>query len=247
MKFFIALILIAFSNLCFSKDLIRIGVSISNPPYAIAEKNSGFQIELLNKIYEKSKYKIVFVYATNARLLIQFLDGDIDGILNANPDFVSREYKRPTFSSMTVATFRNHAITLKKNALRIETINDLRNLRINAFQNATSYLGDEFSTMAKMNKRYSEIPQQKNQPEYLLRDRADVIVADKHIFTYYLHLFNPKIKRDDVFEFHPIFSAEEKAVIFKNKQHQTDFDKNFSELIKTKYVEKLRRHYSFEY
>src|SRR5690606_25992448 len=100
MKFLITLILITFSNLCFSKDLIRIGVSISNPPYAIAEKNSGFQVELLNKIYEKSKYKIVFVYATNARLLIQFLDGDIDGILNANPDFISREYKKTIFSSI---------------------------------------------------------------------------------------------------------------------------------------------------
>lgn len=247
MKSILSILLILYSSFSLAKDLIRIGVSISNPPYAIAESNSGYEIDLIKKVFKDTNYEATFVYATNARLLIQFISGDLDGILNANPDYIRQEYKRPIYMSEPIVTFKNYAITLKKNSLKINSIEDLKNLRVNAFQNATSYLDESFKAMTRINKRYNEIPQQRNQPEYLLRDRADVIVAEKHIFTYYLHLFNAKINRDELFEFHPIFSPEDKSIIFKKELHQMEYNKRYQELKKSGFVEKLRRLYSFEY
>lgn len=237
--------LISISSL--SKEVLRLGVSLSNPPYCIAESNSGFEVDLVKEVFKESEYSVVFVFATNARLFIQFMDGEINGILNANAEYFQREYKKPLFETDSIVTFQNYGISLKKNSLKIQTINDLRNLRVNAFQNAANYLGYELKKMADQNKRYSEIPQQRNQPEYLLRDRADVIVAEKHIFTYYLKKFQPKINRDELFTFHPLFPAEPKAIIFKSRKHKEDFNRLYGQIKANGQVEKLRTIYGLEY
>ncbi|EQC48857.1 ABC transporter, substrate-binding protein, family 3 [Bacteriovorax sp. BSW11_IV] len=242
-----ALLLTLMSISCLSKEVLRLGVSLSNPPYCIAESNSGFEVDLIKEVFKESEYDVVFVFATNARLFVQFMDGEINGILNANIDYFQKEYKKPLFETESIVTFQNYGISLKKNSLKIQDIDDLRNLRVNAFQNATNYLGPKFKKMATQNKRYNEIPQQRNQPEYLLRDRADIIISEKHIFTYYLKKFQPKTNRDELFTFHPLFPAEPKAIIFKSRKHKDDFNRYFAQMKANGQVEKLRTIYGLEY
>ncbi len=80
--------------------------------------------------------------------------------------------------------YHNYAITLKSGP-RVDSINDLANLDVIAFQNAYLYLGKAYGQLVTSNPHYKELPNQKIQVLMLLSGRTDVAVMDKSIFRFY--------------------------------------------------------------
>ena len=72
-----------------------------------------------------------------------------------------------------------------KDPLVHKTIDDLIGKKVLGFQNASKFVGKEFSNFTKNNKKYSEVIQQVAQVNHLYKKNFDVIISDKLIFIYY--------------------------------------------------------------
>ncbi|EGM71633.1 substrate-binding periplasmic protein [Shewanella sp. HN-41] len=160
---------------------LKIGVSLSIPPYVIQETNSGLELELLHQALAVKGHNASIQYLPFARTFHELKEGKLDGIINIKEGMIDK-----VFYSDVAITYQNCAITLENKNFKINNIDDLHHLKVVAFQRASFLLGEEFTRMAKANSSYQEQARQIQQVYMLMKHRADVVVMDKNIFKYYL-------------------------------------------------------------
>jgi polar amino acid transport system substrate-binding protein len=120
-------------------------------------------------------------------------------------------------------------VALKARGLKIAKVDDLKALRVVAFQDATNYLGNDFRTMAKANTGYSELANQEAQVKMLYMDRADAVVMDVNIFKYFRQAIKD-VKVDAEVTIYPIFPPTNYKVAFINKDVCQKFNEGFNKL-----------------
>lgn len=160
---------------------LKIGVSLSIPPYVIQETNSGLELELLHQAFAVKGHNVSIQHLPLARTFHELKEGKLDGIINIKEGMIDK-----VFYSDVAITYQNCAIALENKNFNINSIDDLHTLKVVAFQRASFMLGEEFSRMAKANSSYQEQARQIQQVYMLMKHRADVVVMDKNIFKYYL-------------------------------------------------------------
>lgn len=217
--------MIALLNPQFSAaEELKIGVSLSIPPYVIQESNSGLELELLYQALAVKGHTANIEYLPLARTFHELKEGKLDGIINVKEGMVDK-----VFYSNVAIRYQNCAISLEKNHFNINNIKDLADKKIVAFQRASSLLGDEFSQMIKSNPSYQEQARQIQQVYMLMKHRADVVVMDKNIFSYYLRqaLIEGKlteVEAKQVAICHRIFQPTEYKFAFLSEQIRDDFN-----------------------
>lgn len=203
---------------------LKIGVSLSIPPYVIQESNSGLELELLYQALAVKGHTANIEYLPLARTFHELKEGKLDGIINVKEGMIEN-----VFYSTVAIRYQNCAISLEKNHFSINSINDLNDKTVVAFQRAASLLGDELTQMIKTNPSYQEQARQIQQVYMLMKHRADVVLMDKNIFTYYLRQAFIEGKLTDaeskqVAICHRIFPPTEYKFAFLSEQIRDDFN-----------------------
>lgn len=156
----------------------------------------------MNEVFSGTDYEPAFKYLPIKRIPKAFTHERLDVATN-----IKEGVFKDKFYSFNVLSFENYAISLTKNNLKVETLNDLNHLSVIAFQDAHLVFGSDFSDMAKDNQQYQELFSQTAQVEMLFRDRVDVIICDKRVFKYILKkLKQEKSQLADKFEQQVTFS-----------------------------------------
>jgi len=204
---------------------IKMGISMSIPPWVIKKDNSGIELDILVAAFNPRQYVIKPSYVPFARAYSHFESGLLDGVINAN-----KTISKSGYLSDTVVTFQNVAISLaQKHYPEKFPIDFLKDKSVIAFQNAKKVLSAEFGAMADRNPRYQEVPQQGQQISMLFIREIDFIVMDKSIFGYYWNqAVNDKSKAAYNYHkpvrFHPVFKPSPYPFIFKEKHIRDEFN-----------------------
>ncbi|QSX38970.1 transporter substrate-binding domain-containing protein [Shewanella sedimentimangrovi] len=211
-------------------DELTIGVSFSIPPYVIQENNTGLELELLNMALADAGHRVNITYLPLARTFHELREGKLDGIINVHEGMVDK-----VFYSDVAIVFQNCAISLAKNQLKIDSIRDLKDKRIVAFQRASVLLGPEFSQVVTANDEYSEVARQLLQVYMLMKDRVDAVVMDRHIFNYYRRqaLLQNALNATELQQslvYHEIFPPTEYRFAFQSERIRDDFNRGLKQL-----------------
>lgn len=208
---------------------ISIAIGMSLPPYAMEEKNSGMEVEIIREAFKIKGHSVVFNYVPNLRIPMLLKDKKVDGIaVNSSYD-VAGDIKLKVFRSETTLFYQNCAISLTERHLNMNSIEDLADKSVIAFNNATKYLGQEFASMASKNKQYKETSDQAKQVINIYMKDSEVAVSDKNIFLYWKNVIGsradfqqPEINNPIVFS--PIFPPSPRNCAFIDETLRNEFD-----------------------
>jgi polar amino acid transport system substrate-binding protein len=175
--------LLVFSATSIAHQVIKVGVG-NFPPFFIEKGNKGIFIELIDEIFKQlPEYKVEYIFMSNSRILHEINSGElIDVACNIFPDSQVNAYlSDPLFR------FKDVAVSIKSNQLKVNNISDLQGKSIAAYQGATELLGAEFKQMANENHEYSEHPHPKETTHLMLSGIKDIRIGDINIFRYDLN------------------------------------------------------------
>lgn len=175
----LVLLFLGVSFLTVAKPL-ELVVGLDKPPYVIAEKHSGFELELAREIFAEIGYEITPIYVPFGRTARMVKSGSISVGLTLKP----QHGVDATILTNHYVFYQNVVVSLTKRDLQIDTIEDLKGKSVIAFQTATAVLGKRFADIMAQHPSYMEIAQQERQVSLLLRGSVDAIVLDRNIFRF---------------------------------------------------------------
>ncbi|MBU2709656.1 substrate-binding periplasmic protein [Zooshikella harenae] len=233
--------LIAFARPLPAETLIM-AVGLAIPPYIIKEGDKGMELDIVREILEKEGYTIHLVYLPLVRVVKHIADGTVDAAMTLN----QKAGLNNVFLSDSHITYQNAAISLAKHNYHIDSVDDLADKSIVAFQNATLYLGDAFAKMAVNNSRYSEKARQATQVTMLFDKRVDTVVMDINIFKYYRVVEKKYVDTSLPVTIHKIFPPSHYSVAFKSKTARDKFNRGLKALKRSgRYDEIIRQYIPF--
>lgn len=208
-----------------SAEDLRIGVGLSKPPYVIQENNKGVELDIVRRALELAGYTMKPQYMPLLRIPHELNGGAIDGGIHIRAHLLI-----DGFFSEEVIFYRNYAISLAENDLKIDSFEDLAGKTIISFQNARKFLGQEFANAVKESQNYAEIANQELQVRMLAAGRAQVAVGDFRIFLHFARKFEEKFGITLNLRFHPLFAPTPYRAAFRSRQVRDDFDKGLQQL-----------------
>lgn len=229
--------------LLFSKE-VKVVFSYSTPPYVFKD-GTGIVQTIVKEAMEYKGHKVEPIFVNIGRSFELFKDGyvDVTSIIQVTSGLEA-------FYSEDFMQYHNAVFVLKKRHIKIEKLEDLKDLYSIAFQNAHIYLGEEFEKITKLaNKKYIEIADQKQQVYMLLNGRTDVVIMDRHIFTFYKNLLIQEKKVDENIEVNMIelFPPTAYKMAFKDENLRNDFNEGMKYLKDTKRYDEIYDEYSKKY
>jgi len=203
---------------------LTVAVGLALPPYNIPETDSGIEMDIVREALRNRGYAIKAKYVPFARVRRELMNREVDGALTINPDSGIE-----AFYSDEHLVCQNVVVSLKKNDFKINTISDLKEKSVLAFQDATLYLGKEFAAMADQNPKYKEIAKQEIQINLLYTNRVDAIVVDKNIF-YHHRKHNDMVDTSQEIDIWRIFPPTTFSVAFVDETVKNDFNEGLKQL-----------------
>jgi polar amino acid transport system substrate-binding protein len=219
---------------------LTVAVGWNKPPYVISKNDSGFELDLVRGVFALMGYQIKPIYVPYGRTQKMLQRGQVDAAMSlsaksgVNIELLSRRY----------ISYQNTAISLKRDNLDIQQIEDLAKYSVVGFQNAAKNLGDRYAQAVAKAHYYMELPDQNKQVGMLLQGNIAVAVMDINIFV---HLSRERTGKNQlaVVDTHNIFPATDYSVGFTNTALKTAFDKALSQYQNShKYLE-LVKYYEF--
>jgi polar amino acid transport system substrate-binding protein len=227
----------ASSPLLAAPKVLTLAAGLAIPPYNIPETKSGIELDIVREALKNKGYAIKIKYVPFARVKKELKDQTVDGALTINPDSGIE-----AFYSDEHIVCENVVISLKENKFNIKDVNGLKGKSVLAFQDATIYLGKDFASMAKQNRKYREIPKQELQVNLLYSNRVDTIVLDKNIFYYYRR-HNQMVDTSKPIDVWHIFPPTPFSVAFIDEKVRDDFNEGLKELRKSGRYEEIVKKY----
>lgn len=210
---------------------LRLGISMSIPPWVIREDDSGFKLDVIRKAFEGSGLTIKCVYAPYGRAYDLFESGHVDAIMSPQNPIVDQG-----FLSQPVVSFHNVAISLKKKGFPKDFgFEFLKDKSVVAFQKANQLLGDDFKRAVEGNPLYEEIGRQHLQLNLLFVREVDFIIMDQSIFGYYWrqaveHDYAGDSRFLQSVQYHELFNRSEYRYLFLSQNERDVFDKGLARI-----------------
>ena len=204
-KLIYLLILLA-SLQCFSKELTLV-TGFSKPPYSLMNENAGFELEIIQTVFEELDYDIRFVTAPFGRNQRMFKVDGVDGLTTAN----KKLYSKSEHLTEPYIIYRNVVITLKKSNIKITSITDLANYKLAAFQNSKTILGPLYAHTVSKSLKFLELSEQSNQLKMLETGAVDGVIMDINIFKYFNQNHNLDV------DVHALFEPSIYGLLLKDK------------------------------
>ena len=191
----LATLLSVIGNSAMARD-VSMAFGSFNPPYALPDTGDGIEVEIIREALAMSGYKMKPSFVPAKRLVHMFEQGTIDAVSKDMGDDMTD--KGALYGDVSVR-YEDVIFTLKESNLNIEKPEDLKSLRIVAFQHAAKHYPDWLGPLVGTDD-YTEVADQSQQVKMLHRGRADVIVADRYIIQYYSN----QIARENGTELKPV-------------------------------------------
>ena len=163
------------------KPTLTVALSPDTPPYVMNEATTGIEVDIVQDLLED--YVVDFIQMPLKELQTAVPQKRADVAVR-----VQQFSDDGVFYSDDFVTFQNVAISKKAAGLKIDSVADLANHKVLAWQNAYLVLGPEFQSLfspdSPQRENYVEIGDQSEQVRTFWRDDADIIVIDRSIFSY---------------------------------------------------------------
>lgn len=228
------------------KKKINIALKIGREPFVLNRASlNGIEYDLLELIFKKNHITINSSKTMSLKELhTAFHDNkDLDIVVNV------KEKKDNLFYSNTFITFENVAISQKKDKLIINSIKDLKNKKVIAFEGAAKYLPQEYKNIFNKQNRpstYTEEVFQEKQVQDFLDKKTDVIIMDKNIFKWFLKKLSANTINN--YNFDHIFPPNNTfKVAFKDENLRDIFNHNLALIKKSgEYKEIIDEYLEFD-
>ena len=171
--------------LCFiiplSAKELDVVVGWNKPPYVISQEHTGFEVDLVRAILAEMGYGLSPIYVPFGRTARILKDNAVDIGLTLNP----AHNVEVAILSEPYIIYQNVAVTRADRELTINSIDDLKDKSVIAFQTAQSVLGEDFGQTLASQPTYIEMASQDRQVDMLMRGSIDVAILDRNIFNYF--------------------------------------------------------------
>lgn len=199
-----------------AKQSLNIGVG-NFPPFFIQKDESGLFLDITKAIFNNLlEYEITFLFMSNSRLLHEINSGKrIDVACN-----IFKNSAVDAYLSEPIFRYTDVAISKKTNNLTLNSVSDLHNVSISAYQGAVDLLGEDFKKIAVSNSDYSEHPHPKETTHLLISGQKDVRIGDIHIFYHDLRnkfYKNSENANIDNYDFHYLWPDVYSHMAFKDE------------------------------
>ncbi len=218
----------------------KVVVGLSKPPYVIKESLSGFELELIQQVLTMIGKEPEFIFIPYGRSEKMLELPDISAVITVNEQM----FPHSKALSESYISYQNVAISLKKNAIKLNSISDISHYSIASFQLADKVLGDEFATAVATSNIFIQVANQEKQVELLIRDRVEVLVMDIKIFLHYWHKLKLSEMENSV-DIHPIFPLSPYRVAFKNSENVDVFNQAMKKYKLSHHYQQLLEKYNF--
>lgn len=214
-------------------------------PYAIPETSSGLEVTIIRDALAVHGHILKPIFMPQARGQMAMQNGEVDAAERGSPKMLAEN--KFYFSENSAITYQDTAITLKKNNLVINSINDLMGKKIVSFQGATTYLGPAYAAAVKNSPDYTESPSQINQGLMLFRNRVQVVICDEIIFRYYNKDNKMGVDLSQDIVYHKIFKPliiQTNNQVFANKKIRDDYDDGLKQLKKSGQYDRIIKEFN---
>lgn len=218
---------------------LKIAIGLALPPYIISDENRGMEYDIVEAVLNSRGYEIEPYYFPFARIVKSMRDKLVDGVMTIN----EQSGLENVYYTNSHITYQNVAISLASEQLRIDSISDLADYSIIAFQNAKLYLGDEYRQTVENNPKYRELAQQDNQVALFFIGRTQVYLGDINIFHYYRATLD-NVDTTAEITVHPIFPKTYYKVAFHDRQLRDEFNTGLEALKKSGEYNRIIEKYS---
>lgn len=209
---------------------VTIGCSLSVPPFIIHQNNRGITLDLLRQSLAYEGIRLQLQYASNEDNVRAFNAGEIDGLCIGNPDTSPAGH----FSTLPLVTFHNVAISLFRNYISLNSIDDLSRYRVQGFSMARHFLPAGYASAVESSPHYEEQPDQAEQVRALFSGTTDVIVMERTTFRYFLS----QLRRQDpanlsthqAYRMAELFTPTTYHAAFRSADLRDRFDRGFRQL-----------------
>jgi polar amino acid transport system substrate-binding protein len=225
---------------CLANQPFKVVLGLSKPPYVIEKNHLGFELELIQQILTMMGKAPEFIFIPYGRSEKMLAFSDIDAVMTANKhifpniDTLSKNY----------IDYQNVAISLKENAVSLNSIADISNYSIASFQIAHKILGVEFAEAVTDSPLFIQVADQEKQLKLLFLGRVEIVVMDLKIFLYYLNKLNINERESDI-KVHHIFPTSSYSMAFKNAGNVSAFNQAMKKYKMTANYQKLIEKYNF--
>jgi polar amino acid transport system substrate-binding protein len=223
---------------------VRMAFGLTLHPYVIADTSTGFELEIIKEALAVKGHTLKPMFMPMQRIPLALKDKQIDAAARGAPELV--EGQGFFYSTEPAAVYQDYAISLKKNNLTINQMQDLKGKSILGFPNATVFLGDAYAAAVSGNSQYSETNYPKSQPLMLYANRVQVVVSDKNIFKYYSQTIKAEADIFQELDYHRIFSpvpAKYNNQVFIDAQIRDDFNAGLKHVKATGRAKEIMRRY----
>ena len=219
----------------------NMAIGFSLGPYAVSS-GRGMLVDIMREAVEAAGYKVNFTFMTNKESVALFKKGVFDAVA------LTRASDDTFFYSEPVITIENVAISLKSSNIKIATLSDLSKHSVMAFSGAKLFLGDAFAEAVTGNPDYIEIADQQTQVHMLYQQQAQVMIAGKTIFRYYLKKLQKsgKITAESSaqYRFDEVFPPTVYVSGFKNKADRDAFNQGLAIIKEDGRYDRIRATYA---
>jgi polar amino acid transport system substrate-binding protein len=201
-------------------DRILLAVPLSMQPYFIVESGTGLAYETIQAAFAANGREVFPVYVSErdlgSDLLARHPDIDCAGFQSTkdNPDWFAIDGAFP---------FHDYAVTLAANNIEIDQISDLKDKKIIAHIGVKEQFSDEFRAAIAENPQYREIYNHRAQISLLLKNRVQVIIADKLLVNWYVRYLTGKSLEPPELTFHNLFPPTRLKFACRQQEVLQDF------------------------
>jgi polar amino acid transport system substrate-binding protein len=214
---------------CGATGAVRIAFNNALAPFAIEASASGIEIDIIRESLRRQGCKLVPVFLPFVRFGYALEEHKVDGVATIN----ERSGIRAAFSDVYIE-YHNVAVTLKSRGLSIDSIDDLKGLKVIAFPGASRSLGDGFRQFTANNPHYSEDQKQLSHNRLLYNGGVDVAIAERTIYAYLDRTLDASkfSERKLPVVLHPLFAVNRYQVGFRDPALRDEFNLGLSSLSK---------------
>ncbi|WP_240220151.1 substrate-binding periplasmic protein [Rheinheimera hassiensis] len=209
---------------------LRFGLHLSAPWSFYNEQGEpdGFEYRLVSRIFNDAGYKVEYEFYSYNRLLKQFADKKLDCASPVAITYPGASYTQPYLP------FQDVAISRKEANLTIDTLQDLSDKRIAAYQQARQVLGADFQH-AVSTAGYLELAERELQLELLFSNRVDVVVGERRVLLHLAAKLAPHIS----LSIYPLFDAHDYPAACWQLEHVTLFNRGLQQLAQSGELAKM--------
>ncbi|KAF0222608.1 MAG: Extracellular solute-binding protein family [Rhodospirillaceae bacterium] len=219
---------------------LKIAVPRWGPPYVIPKSLTGIEYDIVKQALANAGHTMTPMLTVLARIPKEMQTGTIDAAMTMRP-----ETGTDACYSDTHIAYRNYAISLESRDIHIDTIADLADKSVVAFQNAHLYLGDAYHKAVQTNPGYREEANQVVQAMLLYSGRIQAVVADANILRWYAAQPDVRSKVDvtQKLRLHPLFPPTDHYVAFRDPGLCADFNRGLKTLRENGGYDRIIAHY----